>query len=186
MTAGITQLLEQAAAGDCAAGAKILEALYTELHRLVAQAMRHERVNHTLQPTALVNEAYVRLLGNGAVTWECRAHFLNTAARVMRRILIDHARKATAQKRPGAGQRVEMEDRFHLDAGDPDLVLTIDEALTRLEALDPRQARIVQLRYFGGLSVEETAQVIGVSSKTIKREWAMARAWLESELRSQP
>ena len=184
MASDITLLLEKAAHGDRAVEEQVFQALYSELHRLAALTMRRERENHTLQPTALVNEAYMKLVGQqGAVSWESRAHFLNAAARVMRNILIDHARTTQALKRPGSAQRVELEHNHPIQVNNPELLLTIDTALQRLEALDPRQARVVELRYFGGLSVEETAKVLGISEKTVKRDWSMARAWLESELR---
>lgn len=184
MASDITLLLEKAAHGDKTVEQQVFQALYAELHRLAAMTMRRERDNHTLQPTALVNEAYMRLVGQGAISWESRAHFLNAAARVMRNILIDHARSTQALKRPGSAQRVELENNHPIQVDNPELLLTIDTALQRLEAMDARQARVVELRYFGGLSVEETAKVMGISEKTVKRDWSMARAWLESELRA--
>lgn len=183
MPLDITLLLAQAAQGNREVDEQIYQSLYAELHRLAALTMRRERAGHTLQPTALVNEAYLRLVGQTAISWECRAHFLNAAARMMRRILIDHARKTQAAKRPGLNQRAEFTDQIPMSADSPELILSIDVALQRLAALDQRQAQIVELRYFGGLSVEETAKVIKVSEKTVKRDWAMARAWLENELR---
>ena len=145
--------------------------------------MRNERVNHTLQATALVNEAYVRLIGDDPVPWESRLHFLNAAAQVMRRILIDHARALRTGKRSG-GIRVEMKDSLAVSIEDPETLLAVNEALLRLEVFDPRMSKVVELRYFGGLSVDETAQVLKTSPKTVKRDWAMARAWLEGELRA--
>ena len=184
MKSEITLLLEQAAQGNREVEQRIFQELYTELHRLAAMTMRNERHGHTLQPTALVNEAYMRLVGKGPISWESRAHFLNAAARVMRNILIDHARNNRALKRPSSAQRVEITGNDPIQVDDPELLLTIDTALNRLESLDHRQARVVELRYFGGLSVEETARVIGISEKTVKRDWSMARAWLENELRT--
>lgn len=180
----ITLLLQQAGSGDPDIERQVFEALYAELRRLAGYQMRKERVNHTLQPTALVNEAYLRLIGAKSINWESRAHFLNAASQIMRRILIDHARAVQSAKRPGARQRVEFDDAMPGVVTDPETVLAVDAALTRLAKLDARQVRIVELRYFAGLSVEETAKVVGVSEKTVKRDWAMARAWLEGELRS--
>jgi len=184
LTPDITLLLQQAGSGDPDIERQVFEALYAELRRLAGYQMRKERVNHTLQPTALVNEAYLRLIGAKSITWESRAHFLNAASQIMRRILIDHARAVQSAKRPGAWQRVEFDDAMPGVATEPETVLAVDAALTKLGKLDARQARIVELRYFAGLSVEETAKVVGVSEKTVKRDWAMARAWLEGELRS--
>jgi len=180
----ITLLLQQAANGDPDIERQVFEALYAELRRVAGYQMRRERVNHTLQPTALVNEAYLRLIGGKSITWESRAHFLNAAGQIMRRILIDHARAVQSAKRPGARQRVEFDDAMPVVVTEPETVLAVDAALGKLERLDARQARIVELRYFAGLSVEETAKVVGVSEKTVKRDWAMARAWLEGELRT--
>jgi RNA polymerase sigma factor (TIGR02999 family) len=175
--------LQQIAQGDREAESALLQALYGELHRLASGVMRSERVDHTLQPSALVNEAYLRLVGGRAVSWQGRAHFLNAAAQTMRRVLIDHARATRSAKRAGSQARVEFEDSMAISYADPDLLLDIDQALETLAEVDPRKEQIVQLRYFGGLSVEETASVLDVSEKTVKREWAMARAWLESKLR---
>jgi RNA polymerase sigma-70 factor (ECF subfamily) len=180
----ITLLLQQAASGDPDIERQVFEALYAELRRLAGYQMRKERVNHTLQPTALVNEAYLRLIGSKSIAWESRAHFLNAASQIMRRILIDHARAVQSAKRPGARQRVEFDAAMPMVVTEPETVLAVDAALTKLTGLDARQARIVELRYFAGLSVEETAKVVGVSEKTVKRDWAMARAWLEGELRA--
>jgi RNA polymerase sigma factor (TIGR02999 family) len=158
--------------------------VYEELRRLAGHYLRLERPGHTLQPTALLHEAFLRLVGQREVVWQNRAHFFGIAAQMMRRILVDHARRKMAAKRDASAYRVELalpegeaEDR------EPEL-LALDEALTQLEELDPRQARIVELRFFGGLTVEETAEVTGVSTRTVKREWRTARAWLRSELDS--
>lgn len=184
LSSDITLLLEQAGSGDLDVERQLFEALHGELRRLAGYQMRKERANHTLQATALVNDAYLRLVGARPVAWESRVHFLNAASQVMRRILIDHARAAQSVKRPGARQRVELDDAIPGVVTEPETVLAVDTALTKLARLDARQARIVELRYFGGLSVEETAKAAGVSEKTVKRDWAMARAWLEGELRS--
>ena len=183
MSSDITVRLQEAAKGNRAVADEVFNLMHAELRKLAVSAMKLERKNHTLQPTALVNEAYMRLVGN-PVSWESRAHFLNTAARVMRRILIDHSRKAGAGKRIAPGDRAEFnEETAGIEVGDPVLLIAIDEALNRLEAMDERQAQVVELRYFGGLSVEETAKVMSISEKTVKREWSMARAWLEGQLR---
>lgn len=179
----ITFLLEEVAQGKRHLEGNLVEAIYPELHRLAARLMRHERANHTLQPTALVNEAYVRLVGDQPVSWDSRLHFLNAAAQVMRRILIDHARALRSTKRSG-GIRVELKDSLAVSIDDPETLLSVNEALLRLEEIDSRMSKVVELRYFGGLSVDETAQVLKTSPKTVKRDWAMARAWLESELRA--
>ncbi|MEZ5356601.1 MAG: sigma-70 family RNA polymerase sigma factor [Bryobacteraceae bacterium] len=180
----ITQLLDEAARGDGDAAERVFQAVYAELRKLAGAAMRGERPGHTLQPTALVHEAYMRLIPRMSLRWESRAHFLNAAARVMRRILIDHARSAQAAKRPSPGRRAELGEHAAIEPGQPDTMIAIDEALGRLEAMDSRQGRIVELRFFGGLSVEETARLLNVSEKTVKRDWALARAWLEGELRA--
>jgi RNA polymerase sigma factor (TIGR02999 family) len=145
--------------------------------------MRDEHMGHTLQPTALVHEAYLRLVGQERADWQNRAQFMGVAAQLMRRILVDHARQRIAAKRGGGAVKIG-EDRFELGANSVDFeeVLTVDEALTRLGELDAQQSRIVELRYFGGLSVEETAEALGISPRTVKRDWAMAKAWLRTAL----
>jgi RNA polymerase sigma factor (TIGR02999 family) len=144
--------------------------------------MRRERSDHTLQPTALVHEAYLRLIDQRGVDWHNRAHFFGIAARMMRRILVDRARRRQAAKRDGAAYRISGSGDLVEAERDPDL-LALNRALDGLEALDPRQARIIELRFFGGLTVEETAEVVGISTATVKREWQTARAWLARELR---
>jgi RNA polymerase sigma factor (TIGR02999 family) len=179
----VTRLLEQASAGDAGARATLFDVLYRELRRLAESAMRAERANHTLQPTALVHEAFLRLSGNQG-RFESRAHFLGIAAGAMRRVLVDHARGRNAQKRGSGATLVTVSDLDDLPrraAEDIDLVV-LDDALSRLTALDSRQGQIVELRFFGGLSVEETAAVVGVSERTIKREWQTSRAWLRREI----
>jgi RNA polymerase sigma-70 factor (ECF subfamily) len=179
----ITLLLEEMAHGNRGLEGQLLDTIYPELHRVAARLMRNERANHTLQPTALVNEAYMRLVGDHPISWESRLHFLNAAAQVMRRILIDHARAMRTTKRSG-GVRVELKDTLAVSMADPETLISVNDALTRLEGIDKRMSQVVELRYFGGLSVEETAQVLKTSPKTVKRDWAMARAWLEGELRA--
>ena len=179
----VTQLLAQASSGDAVARATLFDVLYRELRHLAEGAMRAERANHTLQPTALVHEAFLRLAGDQG-RFESRAHFLGVAASAMRRVLVDHARGRNAHKR-GHGTTLvtvnDLDDLPHPVAEEVDLVV-LDDALSRLAALDARQAQVVELRFFGGLSVEETAVVVGVSERTIKREWQMSRAWLRREM----
>jgi len=179
----VTRLLAQASAGDAAARATLFDVLYRELRRLAESVMRAERANHTLQPTALVHEAFLKLAGNEG-RFESRAHFLGVAAAAMRRVLVDHARGRNAQKRGSGATLVTVNDLDDLPRRAPvdiDLVV-LDDALSRLTALDSRQGQIVELRFFGGLSVEETAAVVGVSERTIKREWQTSRAWLRREI----
>ena len=178
----VTQLLVAWSAGDAAAGEQLLPAVYAELRRQAARAMRREGEEHTLQATALVHEAYLRLVDQRRAAWRNRSHFFGVAAQVMRRILVDHARGRHAAKRGGGAHRLTLGDA---DAAVPEPavdVLALHEALERLALLDPDQARLVELRYFGGLSIEETATMLEVSPATVKREWAVARAWLRREL----
>jgi len=164
--------------GDLAARDELMARLYRELRRLAAVYLRRERINHTLQPTALVNEAYMRLALQDRLTWTNRAQFFGLASQMMRRILIDHARARRAAKRPGAAEHVVLDESLavvhprHCD------LLELDEALSELNAMDARLARIVELRYFGGLSEDEVAAVLCVSRSTITREWQTAKAWL--------
>jgi RNA polymerase sigma factor (TIGR02999 family) len=157
------------------------EDVYAELRRVAAAYLRRERPGQTLQPTALVNEAYVRLAGQHP-RFQNRAHFCAIAANAMRQILVERARARNAQKRGGGAVRVTLEDQMAISPESALDLATLDEALTRLATLDPRQARIVELRFFGGLSVEETADALGISPATVKRHWAVARAWLAREL----
>jgi RNA polymerase sigma-70 factor (ECF subfamily) len=178
----VTALLQEWSRGDRGALEKLTPIVYEELRRIAAGYMQKERRGHTLQPTALVNEAYVRLIGQNRVSWQNRAHFFGIAAELMRRILIDYARRRQADKRGADRIRVATDVEI---AGSKDLdfdMLAIDGALSRLERLDAPQARIVELRFFGGLTVEETAKVAGVSTATVKREWRTARAWLRREV----
>lgn len=176
-----TELLKALRAGDGEAAEKLLPLVYAELHRVAAAYMRRERPGHTLQPTALINEAYLRLMHED-VDWNSRAHFIGFASHVMRRVLVDYARTRNAEHRGGRLERVELAEQMAVSPERLDEVADIDEALTRLEAINPRQAQVVELRYFGGLSVEETGAVIGVAPRTVKREWALARIWLFREL----
>ena len=179
----VTGLLLAWSAGDATAGERLLAAIYDELHRQAARAMRREGEEHTLQATAVVHEAYLRLVDQRRVEWRSRAHFFGVAAQMMRRVLVDHARTRLAEKRGGALQRVTLSAVGAGAANESDMdVLTLHEALERLAVLDARQARLVELRYFGGLGIEDTAEALGVSPATVKREWAVARAWLRREL----
>jgi RNA polymerase sigma factor (TIGR02999 family) len=176
----ITQLLCKAQTGDRAALDELLPVVYNELRRVAASQLKTERDDHTLQATALVHEAYMRLLEQNQVDWRNRAHFFSIASEMMRRILVNYAVKRNAQKRFGAMTRVELDDAVSFTKQrDFDLV-ALDEALTNLTELDVQQARIVELRFFGGLTIPETAEVLNVSESTIKREWRMAKAWLKT------
>jgi RNA polymerase sigma factor (TIGR02999 family) len=179
----LTRLLEESAAGDETAAARLFPIVYDELRRLAGAALRRERPSHTLQPTALVHEAFLRLVDVKSAGLQDRGHFIAIAARAMRRVLVDHARSRSALKRGKAEARLSIDDVdvAAVDASDMDLV-ALDQALERLAAIDERQARIVELRFFGGMTVEETAVVIGASDRTVKRDWQMARAWLRREL----
>ncbi|HKF42343.1 MAG TPA: sigma-70 family RNA polymerase sigma factor [Thermoanaerobaculia bacterium] len=177
----VTGLLRRWKEGDGRALEELMPIVYGELRRLAAHYLQIERSGHTLQPTALVHEAYLRLVDQKNVAWQNRAHFFGIAAQMMRRILVDHARRRAAQKRDAAAYRLDLEDPGRPADREPEL-LAVHEALTELERLDARQARIVELRFFGGLSVEETAEAAGVSTATVKREWRTARAWLRREL----
>ena len=178
----VTRLLLEWKRGDAAALDRLLPLIYAELRRIASRHLRRERLGHTLQPTALVHEAYLKLVQATELEWRDRAHFFAVAARVMRQILVDHARARQAGKRGGALRKVSIEDVAAPGVtADVDL-LALDTALGRLAHFDPQQSRVVELRYFGGLTIEETAEVIGVSPATVKREWMMAKAWLRREL----
>lgn len=180
--APITHLLSAWSDGDREAFGELLPLVYDELRRVADRALRRERSNHTLDPTGLVHEAYMRLSHQNRMRWHNRSQFLGVASQLMRRILVDHARRKLAGKRDG-GQRLTLDEGLAADRDGQLLdVLMLDQALTRLQALDERQAKIVELRYFAGLQVEETADVLSISTRTVKREWAMARAWLKREL----
>jgi RNA polymerase sigma factor (TIGR02999 family) len=187
MAAGdVTNLLVAWGQGDEAALDHLVPLVQAELHRIANRCMRGERIGHTLQATALVNEAYVRLVDVRRIQWQDRAHFLSMAARLMRRVLVDHARTRGYQKRGGGAVRVTLVEGLAV-ADEPgcDLV-ALDDALTALEALDVRKSRIVELRFFGGLTVEETASVLKVSVDTVMRDWKVSKAWLRRELRRGP
>jgi len=181
----VTDLLRRWGRGDREALDRLMPLVYQELHRMASRYLTSERSGHTLQSTALVHEAYVRLVDQRLVDWQNRAQFFGLAAQAMRRILVDHARSRGRAKRGSDAPRVAMETIDPVataDAVDPEDALAIDVALNKLQAIDPGQARIVELRFFGGLTVEETAEVLSTSPSTVKREWALARAWLRREL----
>ena len=157
--------------------------IYDELHRRAISQMRQERANHTLQPTALVHETYLKLVEQRGATFKNRAHFMAIASQLMRRILIDHARARLTLKRSGQQVTVQLEEAHSLRTDTPAGLVAVDDALRKLEALDPRQEKIVEMRFFGGLTVEETAAALGVSTRTIEREWTVARAWLYIQLK---
>lgn len=178
----VTALLIKLADGDKTAMARLMPLVYDELHRRATSYMRQERHNHTLQPTALVHETYLKLVEQRGSGFKNRAHFMAVAAKLMRRILIDHARSHLSAKRGGRQIPVEIEAAAQVRTDTPAGMLAIDGALCKLRSLDARQEQIVEMRFFGGLTVEETAEVLGVSVRTVEREWTMARAWLYMQL----
>jgi len=178
----VTQLLEAWSRGDQAALNTLIPLVYEELHRLAHQYMNHEGPGHNLQTTALVNEAYLRLVDQKQAGWQNRAQFIGIAAELMRRVLIDDARSRAYAKRGGGIRPVELDEAAALSPTQAESVLAVDEALEHLAGLDPRKARIVELRYFGGLTVDETAEVLKISPITVMRDWSFAKAWLHREL----
>jgi RNA polymerase sigma-70 factor, ECF subfamily len=179
----VTILLSALTRGDDGAASKLIPAVYDELRRLAGSYMRRERVDHTLQATALVHEAYMKLVEQRSTNWQSRAHFFGVAAQLMRRILIDHARGHSRQKRGGEDKKVSLDEAFVFSEQQADELLAVDDSLNQLAKIDPRQARVVELRFFGGLSVEEAAEVLGISPKTVKRDWSVAKAWLYADLK---
>lgn len=181
--ADVTQILHRWQGGDNAALDDLLQAVYPELRRVAARQLRAERTGHSLQPTAIAHDVYLRLIDQQRVTWQNRAHFMAIAARLTRRVLVDHARRRAARKR-GLGVRPVSIDDVDVPAASGDIdYLALDSALAHLAALDPRQARVVELRFFGGLSIKETAAVLDISAATVKRDWESARLWLFEQLR---
>ena len=178
----VTQLLIDWSNGDQAAFDKLMPLIDEELRRLAHRYMSRERAGHTLQTTALVNEAFVKLVNRKNLHWQNRAHFFGIAAQVMRTILVDHARRHASVKRGGGARKLELDEALVVSQQKASEVIALDEALKQLALIDPRQSRIVELRFFGGLSVEEAAEVLHVSPATIKREWSTAKAWLYHEL----
>lgn len=180
---GVTQLLVRWGDGDQAALDELMPLVQRELHRLAKNYLRRERVNHTLQPTALVNEAYLKLVDQNNARWQNRAQFFGVAAQLMRRILVDHARSHQAQKRGGSDQQRLSLTNVESATDGPNLdLLALHEALNELAEIDPQQSRIVELKFFGGLSIEETSEVLGIGHATVERDWKMARAWLRRKL----
>jgi RNA polymerase sigma factor (TIGR02999 family) len=177
----VTQLLIDWSKGDKAALDKLTPFVYDELHRLARHYMRRERAGHTLQTSALINEAYLRLADQN-IPWQNRAHFFGIAARLMRQILVDHARAHKYAKRSGNAQKVSLDEAANLAQGRASELVALDEALESLARIDPQQARIVELRFFGGLTIEETAEVLGISHATVERDWTVSRAWLRREM----
>jgi RNA polymerase sigma factor (TIGR02999 family) len=178
----VTSLLLAWSEGDEAALARLVPQVYAELHRLAHHYMRGERPGHTLQTTALVNEAYLRLVDLGGVTWNDRAHFFAMSARLMRRILVDHARSRRYQKRGGGAKVVPFDEELTVTREPGTDLVALDDALVALAKLDPRKCDVIELRFFGGLSVEETAVALNVSTSTVMRDWRLARSWLLKEL----
>ena len=178
----ITQLLHRLEAGDRSGIDRLFSTVYHELRNMAAKCFQREAKGNTLQPTALVHEAYMKLVDQKAVNWQGRTHFFAVAAQAMRRILVDHARQRAAAKRGGGHKRLQLDDQLVSGFQPNDDILAVDEALSKLAQLDPRQAQLVELRFFGGLSVEEAADVLGISKRAAEREWTMVRAWLRREL----
>jgi len=178
----VTQLLREASSGNRQSLDQLLPLVYSELHGLADAFMRRERSNHTLQPTALVHEAYMRLVDQREVNWENRAHFMSIAAETMRRILVNHALASNAAKRSGKETRVSLDEAMGFQNGEEVDVVLLDEALTTLASFDPRQSQIVELRFFGGLTIKEVSTVLDMSTATVEREWRTAKAWLHDQL----
>jgi RNA polymerase sigma factor (TIGR02999 family) len=177
-----TELLKALRAGEAEAAERLLPLVYSELHRLASAYMRRERPDHTLQPTALINEAYLRLVRED-IDWNNRAHFIGFAAHVMRRVLVDYARTRNAEQRGGGLERVELQEHMFVSPERLEQVTLVDQALVKLEKKNPRQARVVELRYFGGLSIEQIGAILEIAPRSVKRDWALARIWLFEELR---
>ena len=182
----VSVLLRAWGRGDLRARDEMASVVYRELRRRAGAYLQRERKDHTLQPTALVHEAYMRLVGQERVAWRDRAHFFAIASQMMRRILVDHARERHAAKRRGAGVKVMLEDRIGAVAPRESELIDLDQALTELTHIDPRQGQVVELRYFGGLSEQEVAEVLAISRATVTREWQTARAWLYRRITARP
>jgi RNA polymerase sigma-70 factor (ECF subfamily) len=181
----VTRILTDVALGNEKAVEQLLPLVYRELRAVAFKHLRNERRNHTLQPTALVHEAYLRMVRATDRSWQNRAHFIGVAAQVMRTILVDYARSWQAEKRISPDKKIPLAEELICSPERSTELVALDEALTRLARLSPRQSRVVELRYFGGLSVEDTAKVLGVSEKTVKRDWSLARAWLHGEIETE-
>ena len=178
----VTRLLAELSHGNAEAEAELIPLVYDHLHRLAASYMRGERPDHTLQATGLVNEAYLRLASQQATEWRDRTHFFGIAARLMRQILVEHARARQAAKRGGLLEKLPLDQGPEVPSARARELLRLDDALESLQRFDPQQARVVEMRFFGGLTVEETAEALRISPRTVKRDWAVARAWLHGEL----
>jgi len=178
----VTMLLAQVRAGNREAAERLIPLIYNELRRMAGAYLQRERPGQTLQATALVHEAYLRLANGQEGPWQNRAHFFAIAANTMRRILVDHARRKLASKRGGGARKVELDDSLLISNDKLEDIIAVDEALQRLAKIDPRLSELVELRYFTGLSVEDAAEAMGVSPRTLKREWRSAKAWLSQEL----
>jgi RNA polymerase sigma factor (TIGR02999 family) len=178
----VTQLLNDWSSGDQAARDRLMPLVYDELHRLAHQYMKRESKGHTLQTSALVNEAFVKLVDQKNVRWQNRAHFFGIAAQLMRRILVDHARSRETAKRGGGVQAISFDDALYVSDERSAEVVAVHEALEQLSQFDSRKGQVVELRFFGGLSIDETAQVLGVSPGTVMRDWTLAKAWLHREI----
>jgi len=182
MNTEATELVLSITAGDRSQADRLMELVYEDLRRIAGRFFQEERADHTLQPTALVHEAYLRLIDQNRVDWRGRTHFLAAGAKTMRRVLVDHAKRRGRTKRGGNRCRMTLDEEFLPAAEREQDVLALEEALNRLEAVDQEQATIVELRFYGGLSVEEVAEVLQISKRTVERHWTMIRAWLRREL----
>lgn len=180
--ADITQLLLAWGSGDASALDQLMPVVYAELRKIARRFMRRQGPNNTLQTTELVNEAYLRLIDSSRVNWQCRTHFFAVSAQLMRRILVDAARRRNSQKRGGGQLKVTLDERLEIAEGNSTDVVALDEALQRLAGLNARHGQIVELRYFGGLTEDQIAELLGVSPRTVRRDWSLARAWLYREL----
>lgn len=178
----VTQLLADLSAGKSEAQEQLIPLVYNELHGLAVHFMRHQKPGHTLQATALVHEAYLRLGGDEEAAWESRAHFMRVAARAMRSVLVDHERRKKAQKRKGERDRKPLVDTLQFSENPDHGLIELDDALNRLAEMDAQTAQVVDLRFFSGLSVEETGRVLNISPRTVNREWTVAKAWLKNEM----
>ncbi|KAF0248292.1 MAG: ECF subfamily RNA polymerase sigma-24 factor [bacterium] len=179
----VTELLNKWTTGDEEAHSRLVNLVYQELHSRAANYLRYERRDHTLQPTALVNEIYLKLINQKDISWQNRAQFYGVAAQMMRRVLVDHARNRAADKRGGDMIKVSIDEVANLSEPQGVDLMVLDDALSRLTQLDSRQSQIVELRFFGGLSVEETAKALGIAAITVMREWRIAKMWLYNELK---
>ena len=178
----ITRVLRQCSAGDEQAKSDLMTLVYAELHQIATRRFRRERPGHTLQPTALVNELYTRILASGDIHWQSRQHFYSVAAVTIRRILVDHARAARAKKRPGSDKQVSLDDVMAFSESRPDDILAVHEALDGLAADDPRAAQVFEKRWFAGFTVEETASILGIAERTVKRDYRLAYDWITRAL----